>query len=83
MKGAVEATNKNIKKIIGKMVLIYKDWYEILPYASQSYQTAIKTLTEATPYSLVYGMETVLPIKEEILSLKVLIKAHLKDSNWV
>ena len=31
--GAVEATNKNVKNIIAKMVVTYKDWVEKLPLA--------------------------------------------------
>jgi len=30
MNGAVEAANKNIKKIIQKMVVTYKDWHGIV-----------------------------------------------------
>src|ERR1051325_3927117 len=33
MNGAVEAANKNIKKIVQKMVITYKDWHEMLPFA--------------------------------------------------
>ncbi|NAW06135.1 transposase family protein, partial [Salmonella sp. gx-f8] len=33
MNGAVEAANKNIKKIVGKMTETYKDWHEKLPFA--------------------------------------------------
>lgn len=33
MNDAVEAANKNIKKIIQKMVKTYKDWHEMLPFA--------------------------------------------------
>ncbi|RDX73721.1 Pol polyprotein, partial [Mucuna pruriens] len=33
MNGAVEATNKNIKKIVQKMVVTYKYWHDMLPYA--------------------------------------------------
>ncbi|PKI71772.1 hypothetical protein CRG98_007838 [Punica granatum] len=57
MNGAVEAANKNIKKIIEKMMVNYKDWHEMLPYALLAYHTSIRTSTGATPYSLVYGME--------------------------
>ena len=32
MNGAVEAGNKNIKKIIQKMVKTYNDWHEMLPF---------------------------------------------------
>ncbi|RDX73564.1 hypothetical protein CR513_46816, partial [Mucuna pruriens] len=33
MNGAVEVANKNIKKIVQKMVVMYKDWHDMLPYA--------------------------------------------------
>ncbi|XP_027368234.1 uncharacterized protein LOC113874209 [Abrus precatorius] len=33
MNGAIEAANKNIKKIIQKMVVTYRDWHEMLPFA--------------------------------------------------
>ncbi|KAA3462539.1 protein NYNRIN-like [Gossypium australe] len=33
MNGAMEAANKNIKKIVGKMTETYKDWHEKLPLA--------------------------------------------------
>src|ERR1044072_6426462 len=32
MNGAVEASNKNVKKIVQKMVITYKDWHEMLPF---------------------------------------------------
>ncbi|PKI78955.1 hypothetical protein CRG98_000667 [Punica granatum] len=63
MNGAVEAANKNIKKIIENMTVNYKDWHEMLPYALLAYRTSIRTSTRANPYSLVYGMEAVLPIE--------------------
>ena len=31
--GAIEATNKNIKNILAKMVVTYKDWAKKLPFA--------------------------------------------------
>ncbi|KAA3481966.1 gag/pol polyprotein [Gossypium australe] len=69
MNGAVEAANKNIKKIVGKMTETYRDWHEKLPFAIYAYQTSVRTSTGATPFSLVYGMEAVLPIEVEIPSL--------------
>ena len=41
MNGAVEAANKNVKKIIQKMVVTYKDWHEMLPFALHAYRTAV------------------------------------------
>ncbi|XP_052479612.1 uncharacterized protein LOC128032039 [Gossypium raimondii] len=50
MKGAVEAANKNIKRIIGKMTETYKDWHEKLPFALYAYRTSVRTSTGATPF---------------------------------
>ena len=69
MNGTVEAANKNIKKIVVKMTDTYKDWHEMLPFALHAYRTAVRTSTRATPFSLVYKIEAVLPIEVEILSL--------------
>ena len=68
MNGIVEATNKNLKKIIEKTIDTYKDCHEKLPFALHAYCTMVRTSTGATPFSLVYGMEVVLPIEVEISS---------------
>nr|KYP69846.1 Pol polyprotein [Cajanus cajan] len=85
MNGAVKATNKNIKKSIQKMVVTYKDWDEMLPFALHEQQTRISrgSSTGATPFTLVYGMEAVLPIKVEIPSLRVLTEAKLGEAERV
>ena len=80
---SVEATNKNVKKIIAKAIETYKDWHEKLPYALHAYQTRVQPSTEATPYLLVYGMEAVLPIEVEIPSLRVLREVELEEVEWV
>ena len=54
--GAVEAANKNVKKIIAKATKTYKDWHEKLPFALHAYRIGVRTSTGATPYSLVYGL---------------------------
>ncbi|KAI5418706.1 hypothetical protein KIW84_043074 [Lathyrus oleraceus] len=83
MNGAVEAANKNIKKIVQKMVVTYKDWHEMLPFALHGYRTSVRTSTGATPYSLVYGMEAVLPVEVEIPSLRVLLDVKLDEAEWI
>ena len=65
------------------MIDTYKDWHEKLPFALHAYQTVVRTFTRATPFSLVYGMEAVLPIEVEILSLRVLMEAKLEKAKWV
>ncbi|XP_028242244.1 uncharacterized protein LOC114420585 [Glycine soja] len=82
MNGAVEAANKNIKKIIQKMTVSYKDWHEMLPFALHGYRTSVRTSTGATPFSLVYGMEAVLPFEVEVPSLRILAESGLKESEW-
>ena len=72
MNGTVEATNKNIKKIIAKATETYKDWHEKLPFALHAYRTRVQTSTEAIPYLLVYVMEVVL-----------LIEVELEEAEWV
>ncbi|GAU48362.1 hypothetical protein TSUD_282430 [Trifolium subterraneum] len=82
MNGAVEAANKNIKKIVQKMVVTYKDWHEMLPFALHGYRTSFRTSTGATPFSLVYGMEAVLPVEVEIPSMRVLMETELAEAEW-
>ncbi|RDX67932.1 Pol polyprotein, partial [Mucuna pruriens] len=83
MNGAVKAANKNIKKIVQKMVVTYKDWHDMLPYALHGYHTSMQTSTGATPYSLVYGTEAVLLVEVEIPSLRILVEVELEDAEWI
>ena len=69
--GEVEATNKNIKRILRKMVENSRDWSEKLPFALWAYHTSFRTSTGATPFSLVYGMEAMLHVEIEMRSLRV------------
>lgn len=48
MNGVVEPANKNINKIILKMVITYKDWNEMLPFTLHDYQTSIHTSIRVT-----------------------------------
>jgi hypothetical protein len=53
------------------MMVTYKDLHEWLPYALYAYRIVVRTSTGATPYSLVYGMEAMMPLEVEIPSLRV------------
>ena len=72
--GAIEATNKNIKRILRKMVETSRDWSEKLPLVLWAYRTYFRTSTRVTPYSLVYGMEIVLPVEIEMGSLRIALE---------
>ena len=61
----------------------HRDWHEKLPFALHAYWTGVRTSIGATPYSLVYGMEVVLPIEVEIPSLRVLREVELEEAEWV
>ena len=50
----------------------------MLPFALHAYRTAIQTSTGATPYTLVYGMEAVMPLEVETPSLRVLVEFEFR-----
>ena len=77
---AIEAANKNIKNILAKMVVTYKDWVEKLPFALWGYKTSIRA---TTLYSLVYSSEAMLPIKVEIQSLRILVDTKVLEKDWM
>jgi hypothetical protein len=80
--GAVEAANKNIKKILAKMVERGRDWAEKLPMALWAYRTSIRASTGFSPFSLVYGAEAILPVNLQICSTKVLTEGQVEDEEW-
>ncbi|XP_037495010.1 uncharacterized protein LOC119370597 [Jatropha curcas] len=80
--GAVEVANKPIKVILQKTIKKHKAWHEQLPNALWGYRTSIRTPTGATPYSLVYGMEAVLPIELEVQSARVIRESQISEANW-
>ena len=80
--GAVEAANKNIKRILRKMVETSRDWSEKLPFALWAYRTSFHTSTGTTPYSLVYGMEVVLSVETEMGSLRVALEQQISETEW-
>ncbi|RVW98084.1 Pro-Pol polyprotein [Vitis vinifera] len=60
--GAVEAANKNIKRILRRMVEASRDWRHT--------------------YSLVYGMEAMLPVEIEMGSLRVALEQQIPKAYW-
>ena len=54
----------------------------MLLFMLHGYQTSVRTSTGATPFSLVYGMEAVLPFEVEVPSLRILAESSLKESEW-
>ena len=55
----------------------------MFPFSLHGYLTIMRTSTGATPFSLVYGMEAVLPVEVEIPSLRIMAGARLDEAEWV
>ncbi|XP_070017732.1 uncharacterized protein [Nicotiana sylvestris] len=80
--GAVEAANKNIKKILRKIIQSSRQWHEKLSFALLGYHTIVRASVGATPYLLVYGTKVVIPAEVEIPSLQIIIEAEIEDNEW-
>ena len=61
----------------------YKEWHLQLPYALWGYRTSIRSSIGATPYSLVYGMEAVLPIEMGVRSLRIVLESEIPKVDWL
>ena len=82
MNGVVETANKNIKRVLRRMVETSRDWSKNLSFALWAYRTSFRTSIGATPYSLVYGMEAVLPVEIEMRSLRVALEQQIPEMDW-
>nr|CAD1827450.1 unnamed protein product [Ananas comosus var. bracteatus] len=67
---------KLLKKIIGKN---QKEWHMRIIEALWAYRTTYRTPTQATPYSLVFSTEAVLPLEVELPSLRIAVQHELTN----
>lgn len=80
--GLVEAFNKTLCNLLSKVVSKSKrDWHEKLGEALWAYRTTYKTPTQSTSYSLIYGVEAVLPLELEVPSLRIAIQEGLTEDD--
>ena len=78
--GLAEAFNKTLGSLLKKVVSKTKwDWHERIREALWAYQTTFRTPTQARPYSLVYGVEAILPLECQIPSLWIAIQEGLTE----
>ena len=54
-----------------------------MPFTLLGYRTTVRTSVGATPYSLVYGTEAVIPAEIEIPSLRIVVEAEIDDDEWI
>ncbi|XP_060202052.1 uncharacterized protein LOC132630499 [Lycium barbarum] len=81
--GLAEAFNETLCNLLKKVVSKSKrDWHERMEEALWAYRTTYRTPTQATPYSLAYGVKAVLPLELQIPSLRLAIQEGLtKEEN--
>ncbi|KAL0445112.1 UNVERIFIED_CONTAM: hypothetical protein Slati_2233900 [Sesamum latifolium] len=73
--GLAEAFNKILCSVLKKVVAKSKrDWHERIGEALWAYRTTVRMPTQSTPYALVYGVEAVLPLEQQIPSLRIAIQ---------
>ncbi|KAL0456187.1 UNVERIFIED_CONTAM: hypothetical protein Slati_0957900 [Sesamum latifolium] len=78
--GLAEAFNKILCSLLKKVVAKSKrDWHERIGEAPWAYRTTVRTPTQSTPYALVYGGEAVLPLEQQIPSLRIAIQEGLTE----
>src|ERR1051325_2764656 len=76
--GLAEAFIKTLCNLLKKIVSKTKrDWQEKIGEALWAYRTTHQTPTGVTPYSLVFGVEAVLPLERELPSLRMAIQELL------
>ncbi|KAL4565704.1 hypothetical protein LXL04_029807 [Taraxacum kok-saghyz] len=82
--GLVEVTNRTIVKgIKRRLTQAGGSWADELQNVLWSYRTTIHTSTQETPFSLVYGMEAVIPIELTMLTERTSSMNELKEGENV
>ncbi|KAL0451372.1 UNVERIFIED_CONTAM: hypothetical protein Slati_1115300 [Sesamum latifolium] len=77
--GFAEAFNKTFSLLKKVVVKSKRDWHERIGEALWAYRTTVRMLTQSTPYVLVYGVETVLPLEQQIPSFRLAIQEGLAE----
>ena len=81
--GAVEAANRNIKRILRKMAETSRNWSKKLPFTLWAYRTSFCTSIGATSFLLVYGMEVDVPVEIKVCSLRIALEHHIVETDWL
>ncbi|XP_026416474.1 uncharacterized protein LOC113311899 [Papaver somniferum] len=75
--GKAEAKNKTLIQILSRTVLDHhREWHEQLSVALWAYRISKRSSTGASPYSLVYGEDAILPAEITIPSARVAMASH-------
>eukprot|EP01018_Ginkgo_biloba_P026264 Gb_10067 [translate_table: standard] len=81
--GQAEASNKTLIKIIKNIVNDKgQNCHLQLDHALWAYRISIRTPTGATPYSLVFGVEAILPMEIKLPSLCISLRDLINDEEY-
>ena len=76
--GLAESTNKTLQNILRKIVNENRtDWDTKLCSALWAYRKSFKTSVQPTPFRLPYGLEVVMSVEFQILSLCIQVKERM------
>ena len=82
--GVAEAFNKTLGKILKKIFSKYRrDWHDRLSEALWAYRVTVRTPTQATPYSIIFGSEAILPLEIQVPSLQVALHEELPHDEQI
>jgi hypothetical protein len=77
--GQAKATNRMLLRILNKIVFDYgNDWKAHLADVLWAYRSSPKTATGFTPFSLVYGIDTISPTELVVPSPRVMQESELE-----
>ena len=78
--GLAESTNKTLQNILRKIVNENRtDWDTKLCSALWAYRKSFKTSVQPTPFRLPYGLEVVMSVEFQILSLGIQVKERTSE----
>ncbi|XP_021819566.1 uncharacterized protein LOC110761406 [Prunus avium] len=70
--GQAEASNKEIKGILEKMIEEKpRAWHDLLPEALWAFRVTKRSATGTSPYALTYGHDAIVPMELKVRSLRV------------
>ena len=82
--GLAEIFNKILCNLLNKIVdKSKKDWHIRIREILWAYRTTFRIPTQATPYTLAYGVEVVLLLERQIRLLKIVIQEGISEKNNV
>jgi transposase InsO family protein len=81
--GKVESTNKNLVRIIKRLIKDRpRQWHTLLAYSLWENHTTTMVSIGCTPFQIVYGQEAIPPTKLELSSLRLMLQIEeLNSSN--